>query len=179
MPKCPSPCFYELVLLENRGKYKCARCGKLWKQKDIDLAEFIRQNKREREEDREQLKRKAKQAYQAKKAIPKVIEDIKNPKPLKTKEEYYEENRDKIIQQKKEYRKGLSEQAKKEQNEKRKARRYMNIEYTRIQCRINYWKQQQKALALKTFSDGFYTPYSVGLQDSLPTFQHSYLLGDQ
>ena len=101
---------------------------------------------------------------------------MNNPQPPKTKEQYYEEKKDKIIQQKREYRKNLSGQQKKEQNEKRKARRYANIEATRLITRINYWRQQQKSLTLQYYENKLYTPYSVGLHDSLPTFQLSYLL---
>jgi hypothetical protein len=36
-------------------KYKCAQCGKLWKQKDIDLKEFQEWNKREREKSWQEL----------------------------------------------------------------------------------------------------------------------------
>ena len=38
-----------LKLYEERRKYKCAQCGKLWKQKDIDLKGFQEWNKVERE----------------------------------------------------------------------------------------------------------------------------------
>ncbi len=175
MSKCPN-CFYELVLLEKRRKYKCAKCGRLWKQKEIETKEFKELNKRERKESRKQLKKEANQDFQAKKIIPKIIEQLKNPKAKKTKEEYYGQNRDMIIQQKREYRKQLSEQEKKEQNEKRKARRYANIEVTRLNSRINYWRQQQKALALQYYENEVYTPYTISLQDSLPTYALPYQL---
>ncbi len=177
MSKCPNPdCSYELVLLEKRQRYKCARCGKLFSQKKIELKEFIENNKKERERSRKQHKKETHQNFRAKGIIPKLIEELNNPQPPKTKEQYYEENKDKIIQQKREYRKNLSGQQKKEQNEKRKARRYANIEATRLITRINYWRQQQKSLTLQYYENKLYTPYSVGLHDSLPTFQLSYLL---
>ena len=127
MPKCPN-CYYELVLLEHRQKYKCAKCGRLFPQLGIDSKEFREQNKREREQSRKQWLREVRNNYNAKKAIPKIIEEIKNPKPKKTKEKYYNKKRDTIINQKKSYRLSLSDQQKKEQNGKRKLRRYKNIE---------------------------------------------------
>jgi transcription initiation factor TFIIIB Brf1 subunit/transcription initiation factor TFIIB len=47
MPKCPN-CEYMLVLLEKRMKYKCAKCGRLFRQKEIDIKEFAEWNKNER-----------------------------------------------------------------------------------------------------------------------------------
>ncbi len=169
MSKCPN-CYYELVLLEHRSKYKCAKCGKLWNQKKIDIKEFKEWNKRERQESRKLWKKEAERNYQAEKIIPKIIEDLKNPKPQKTKEQYYEENRDKIIQQKRDYRSVLSGQAKKEQNQKRKERRYKNIDATRIQGRINYWRQQQKLLALLTLENELFNAYRPQSRSLLPTY---------
>ena len=51
MPKCAN-CFYELVLLEHRQKYKCAKCGRLFPQKEIDTNEFVEWNKQRRAEER-------------------------------------------------------------------------------------------------------------------------------
>ena len=45
MPRCPN-CSYMLVLLEKRRKYKCAKCSKLFFQKEIDNRHFREQNKR-------------------------------------------------------------------------------------------------------------------------------------
>ena len=48
MPRCPN-CFYELVLLEHKRKYKCAKCGRLFPQKEIDDKEFREWNKKEKD----------------------------------------------------------------------------------------------------------------------------------
>ena len=48
MPRCLK-CNYKLVLLEDRRKYKCAKCGKLFPQKEIDDKEFRELNKGEKE----------------------------------------------------------------------------------------------------------------------------------
>ena len=89
MTKCPN-CNYTLVLLEYRQKYKCAKCGRLFFQKEIDAKEFREQNEKEREKDRKQMKKEQIYDYRARKVIPKIIEEIKNPKSTKTKEEYYD-----------------------------------------------------------------------------------------
>jgi len=43
MAKCLN-CNYTLVLLEHRRKYKCAKCGKLFPQSEIDNKEFVEWN---------------------------------------------------------------------------------------------------------------------------------------
>ena len=47
MSKCPN-CFYELVLLEHRRKYKCAKCSRLFPQVEIESKEFREWNKKKR-----------------------------------------------------------------------------------------------------------------------------------
>ena len=169
MSKCPN-CFYELVLLGRRRKYKCAKCGKLFSQKEIDLKEFKEQNNKEREESRRQWQIEMSQDHHARKVIPKIIGDINNPRSKKSKEQYYKENRDSIIQKKKEYRLNLSDQQKKEQNEKRRARRYRNIHATRLQSRINHWKQQQKTLAVQFVENELIKAYRPQSDNFLASF---------
>lgn len=48
--RCPN-CSYKLVLLKFRSKYKCALCGKLYIQKEIESKEFQQWNKQQRESD--------------------------------------------------------------------------------------------------------------------------------
>ncbi|MBM3247377.1 hypothetical protein FJZ17_02455 [Candidatus Pacearchaeota archaeon] len=55
MPKCPK-CNYTLVLLEKRMKYKCAKCGRLFRQKEIDTKEFAEWNKKERRKEETEAK---------------------------------------------------------------------------------------------------------------------------
>jgi len=68
MPRCPN-CFYELVLLEKRRKYKCAKCGKLFPQKEIDDKEFRERNKKRREQAKKEARReyhRSRRGYQRK-----------------------------------------------------------------------------------------------------------------
>jgi hypothetical protein len=99
----------------------------------------------------------------------KAKRQLNKEKISEEKAKYYDLHRDTIIGQKRAYRLGLSEQKKKEQNEKRKARRHRNIDDTRLTCRINYWKMQQRALALKTFSDDGFKAYNGDSDNVLPT----------
>tara|TARA_Y100000034_G_scaffold136916_1_gene217088 strand:+ start:15217 stop:15411 length:195 start_codon:yes stop_codon:yes gene_type:complete len=55
MAHCPN-CNYTLALLEHRRKYKCAKCGKLFSQIDIDNKEFVEWNKERRAEEKKKIK---------------------------------------------------------------------------------------------------------------------------
>jgi len=59
MPRCPN-CSYILVLLEKRGKYKCAKCGKLFLRKEVESKDFREYNKRQKETDKEEFNRQLK-----------------------------------------------------------------------------------------------------------------------
>jgi DNA-directed RNA polymerase subunit RPC12/RpoP len=159
--RCPE-CNYALVLLERRHKYKCAKCGRLFSKQEIGLKEFREYNQVERKKARKQYKIESSQNQLARKTIPKIIEELKNPKPQKPQAE-----------QKREYRKNLSEQAKKEENEKRKARRMKNLESTRLNGRIEYWKQKQKALALLYCDFYGFKASRFQKRESLPTISLS------
>ena len=173
MPTCPK-CFYQLVLLEHRSKYKCAKCGKLFSQIEIDRKEFVERNKRERKKDREAFyekpqKQKKLSEYEKKQRM-KLTFKKWYYKNLEKVRDYYQKNRERIIQQKKEYRKRLSGQRKKLDNKKRKARRYVNIDYTRANSRIEYWRRKQKELALKKLEFAMERAFTIQIQKFLPTY---------
>ncbi|MFH1802822.1 MAG: hypothetical protein ABH864_05245 [archaeon] len=73
---------------------------------------------------------------------------------------YYKDNLDMFVEKSRQWRKGLSGQQKKEQNEKCQTRRKSNIEHTRFENRINYWKQKQKALALESYKNAIQNVYN-------------------
>jgi len=83
-------------------------------------------------------------------------------------------NRDKIIQQKREYRKGLSGQRKKIDNERRNALRHQNIEGIRLNSRIWHLRQRQKYLAVQRIESEYYRALESKIKEVLP----SYLLSD-
>ncbi|MBU1201996.1 MAG: hypothetical protein KJ583_04905 [Nanoarchaeota archaeon] len=67
VPRCPK-CDYALTLLEKRDKYKCALCDGIYTTREIDLIQFHKWNKREKEKDR-----------QARGIKPKIVtEEVKN-----------------------------------------------------------------------------------------------------
>jgi len=159
--------------LEKRRKYKCAKCGKLFSQKEIENEEFREWNKVRRKEDRkENEKQRYREIYQRKKRL-----RLQNKKEDgENKISYYKRNQEKIIQQKREYRKGLSGQRKKEENEKRNARRHSDVEGTRLNSRINYWRQQQRNLALLQLENDYEKAYDAQLSFILPTYVLPHLL---
>src|SRR3989344_2054281 len=118
MPRCPN-CSYKLVFLEKRLRYKCAKCSRVFLQKFIENKDFQRYNKHRRELDKHNLNLEIKQRKR-----PKLTSEERK---LRTKEsakkwrqdnlekcrEYsrknYEENKDKILAQKKIYRQRTKE----------------------------------------------------------------------
>jgi DNA-directed RNA polymerase subunit RPC12/RpoP len=79
MPKCPN-CFYTLVLLEHRRKYKCAKCSSLFQQREIEDKEFREWNKKRR--------------LEAKLELEKELEEISKQKNITlTQEEVWEKER--------------------------------------------------------------------------------------
>lgn len=181
--KCPD-CGYPLNLREKQNRYKCSKCGKVhfpWRAKAIN---FVRENKRRREEEWQAAHKGGTRGKRVSReeARKRNLESHKRwyqknkDKILAKKKKYYELHRDTIVNQKREYRLKQSEQDKKIENEKRKARRYKNIDDTRFQGRLNYWKQQQKALAVEMYENGLLEAYRPQITTFLPTMQYSELL---
>ena len=54
VPRCPK-CDYALTLLKKRDKYKCALCDKLYEVRAIDLIQFRKWNKAQREKDKQEV----------------------------------------------------------------------------------------------------------------------------
>lgn len=95
MPKCPN-CSYLLVLLEHRRKYKCAKCGRLFPQQEVDSNEFRELNKRERKKDKKEAMKEYKREWM-----------IKNRERMRIYfKEYYKKNKQRILAQMKEDREG-------------------------------------------------------------------------
>lgn len=91
--RCPN-CSYKLVFLENRLKYKCAKCSKLFPQKLIENIEFRRWNEFQRGLDKENLK-------PIKEVRFKLSEEEKRQKRIN----YYHKNKVKLLAIGLEYRK--------------------------------------------------------------------------
>ena len=163
----------------NKMKYKCSLCGKLFSQLKIDNENFVKWNKKRREKEKKEVDKEFSRARN-KEYYTKNKEEFKKhnkeyyqkhkQKVVVEKGNYYEQHRDTIVQQKRDYRAALSGQQKKEENEKRKARRYKNIDATRTEGRINHWKQQQKALAIEIYENRLLEGYKGILSNFLPTW---------
>jgi transcription initiation factor TFIIIB Brf1 subunit/transcription initiation factor TFIIB len=178
MPRCPN-CSYILVLLERRGKYKCAKCGKLYPQKQIDDKEFRGYNKRQREKDKEdyeqqlrlRLKYKPHRHKVSSKEKQKKLTDFKavhyalhkgyyrkinaqqyqkfKEKILAKAQERYEKNREAILKRNKMWQSNNKERSR----ETHKKYRQANRDKIGLINRIAYWRQRQKKLAIEYFKD--------------------------
>ena len=94
---CPN-CNYLLVLLEHRRKYKCPKCSKLFKQREIEDGEFREWNKKRREKVEKEVSKGYKKRY--KKRYGQENREKLNAYMRK----YYRENRKKILAYNKERR---------------------------------------------------------------------------
>ena len=93
MPRCLK-CGYLLVLLPKRNKYKCAKCGKLYLQKDVENKEFREWNKERREIDKETIKVSQKKKFNESGKQTKLIDFEKKANLSKG---YYWKHRDDIL----------------------------------------------------------------------------------
>lgn len=166
-------CSYNLVFLSHRQKYKCAKCSRLFKQKDLENREFRRWNERQRILDRENFK------LQRKLRTTLNPEERKQRARLATKkwgvdhrelcrthsQEYYEKHRDLILVKRKLYR----QQTKDQERVWRKAYRQRQINRTQQLARIHWWRYKQKSLALHYLENNTYEAYTPILQDQPPT----------
>lgn len=184
MAKCPN-CNYTLALLEHRRKYKCAKCGKLFSQKDIDTKEFVEYNKQRRAEEKKKIRDEIRKAYEEKhkeklKKNRKDWEKTNKEKRRAYLRKYYATHREEICDKRRKQhsenkdminqrRRSKSGKEKIIENKKRNARRHANIEATRLNSRIWYWRQQQKALALTFVEFGHFKPSGGNLRSEFPT----------
>jgi len=81
-------CNYLLVLLEKRGKFKCAKCGKLFPQKEVEDESFRRWNQKMKEKNENDLKLASRK--------PKLTEEEKKLRDMEYRKKYYEQNKEKI-----------------------------------------------------------------------------------
>ena len=137
MPRCPK-CQYVLVLLEKRRRYRCAKCGSLCLHKLIDDKEFGKWNKWQRKQDKETIN--------PKKRI-KLSEEEKKQRLREYQNSYRERNMEKIraydrIYNKKRWHSGIKKAYSKKLY-------HRDLEKSRLQNRIIYYRLRQKELALK------------------------------
>jgi len=154
MPRCPN-CNYLLVLIESRRKYKCAKCGKLFIQKEIDNKEFVEWNKERRKEYKEKIKQESK-----KEKKPKLTEKEKTERNRNSQREWRKDNREHYNEQKREYwasnREYLLKKRKENYQKKRAEILRQQALYRRdnpVLLRIKELRNQQKLLAMRIFKN--------------------------
>lgn len=168
MSRCLN-CNYELVFLEKRHKFKCAKCSSLFTEEEIKLKEFRKYNKSQR----------IKEKTEAKKEKNKELNTRFKETNQNYTKEYYQKNKEKIAQKSRKYyqehKEEISRKRKEKakdgnQNELRKNRRVKNIESTRINGRIEHWKRKQKIMAESRFEEFVHErTCTTNIQRILPT----------
>ena len=204
-PQCPD-CNYSLVLLTNRGKYKCSLCSKLFPQMEIEHKDFREWNKRQKEVDFEDYKKeRQKEIIQSKMIKSGLKELFLGPVKFRIKEHrkgYYLKNRKQIrLGQKEAYLKNRESILEREANyyEQHKAEiklklnlrnikmreiinqrkselRKENADWFKSKERLKNYRRKQKLLALQYLENDEYKPYINDLVDSVSTISLSYLL---
>ena len=195
MPRCPN-CSYLLVLLEQRMKYKCAKCSRLWKQKFIEDKEFREWNRKQRNIDRESLqqrKPRLSEAEKKKRAMASARKwRLENPEKarqigrLSSKRRYWRHHEQELERRKlwrersKEKDKAYYMQWPSMSKEKRKLYlekyRKLNAEPEKLKHRLGYWRNKQKSLALQMLRNEPYSLSEQDLREVLPTYLLAHLL---
>lgn len=134
MIRCPN-CNYPLVLLSHRQKYKCAKCSKIYPQKQIEVEEFRKNNERQRQIDKENYNQSKTQEKIQQKQLSRNFRFLFNPP--KTRKEIYRENRKVLLYNK-------------------KIKRLNNLETHKRNDRIIWWRCQQKTLAVEMLNNHFF-----------------------
>ena len=173
-------CSYFLVLLPRRNKYKCSKCSSLFPQKEIDNKEFREWNGRQRLQDIENIKpeRKPRVKLSEEERKLRAKEFAKNwrennkERCSELSEIHYEKNKDKILARKKIYRQEIKDK----DRIRRKDYRYQQIDRTRQLARIHWWRQKQKALALRELKNMEEKAYNSNIFISPPTSVPYHLL---
>lgn len=162
MPRCPN-CSYELSLLQQRSRYKCAKCSCLFSQIKIDNKEFREWNKRQRQADIENImpKKRPRLSEEERKAKPLPKKRIKLTKEdhLAREKERYRKNREKEIERCRIYRENNKEKRRlynqlwREKNEERynqwlQSYLEQNRENDKLKKRLGYWRTKQSNLAI-------------------------------
>lgn len=172
MPRCPN-CNYELVLLSHRRKYKCAKCGRLFPQKEIEIKEFQEYNKRQRQEEKDRIEQELRQNKEQK---PKISKEERLTRSREAQKKFREENREEYNAKKKEYWASNHKHLlikRRENYQKKKAKiltqQALYHQNHKIEVRIKYLRDAQKELALKIFENRLNNAYNLQLQQLLPT----------
>lgn len=151
MARCPN-CSYVLVSLGDSQRCKCAKCGRLFSRKASEDREFRTWNEKQRELDAETLAFEIK--WKQEEMLKKRVERQKRLLEMQNRPKLTEEEKaQKIIQ----YNKMRYLKRKEQKALQRKLRRQHEQKQVKLQGRIEYWRKQQKNLALQTLENRQYT----------------------
>ena len=159
-------CGFSLVLLSNRRKYKCAKCSRLFNQKEIDNKEFQNWNKNQRELDNHNLNLKITQKRQ------ELSPDERKLRARESAKKWRLKNKDKIQEYKQNYRKRNKEKYNLEMQKYRNKHK----EQTKFDNSLANLRRKQKMITLQFFENSKYNSLTTKSQKVLPTFLHSELL---
>jgi len=145
-----------LVLLSHRQKYKCAKCSRLYYQKPIEDREFREWNEKQRNINKNELKRKRNRDWNKDNKDYRKEYYRKNKEKIKQKaNEHYYNKKDHILAHKRIYR----QHSKDKYNEWRREYRNIKKERIRLLTRISFWRDKQKKLALRMLENKLYNGY--------------------
>ena len=192
MPRCPN-CSYKLVLLSNRPKYKCALCSKLYTIKEIELKDFLEFNKNQRVSDIELHEKETLKRNIELKSIKQQLRQLFSLKLDKKQyaKEYYQNNKEVIKTKSRQWRlnnldydrqRKLDYYYKNQGKIIQKSKSNINLDVKRLNqtnwrndnrikirsnWRIQYYKTQQKLLALQYLENEAYRPQILKFFDSV------------
>lgn len=158
MPRCPN-CFYSLVLLEHRRKYKCPKCSGLFPQKLIEDKEFVTWNKKRRQEEKEKVEKEIQELIKLSNKKLTIKETYEREKIIQKK--WCEKNREHYNEYKRKYwakhRERLLEK-RRENYAKRKAeilvQQKVYRQNNKEKSRLKHLRNSQKKLAERKFEFG-------------------------
>lgn len=178
--KCPK-CYYQLVLRENSRKYKCPVCKKRFPQKELELNEFLENNKKEKEKDKGELQKEIETRIQKLMieisitlAFNSIIRECNKKQSAlfnrvldrdlynKKKYEYWAKNKI-YFQEKRKENYNL-------QKSKILGQQKVYRQNNKLLRQINHLRTRQKELTLKYLENGTFKPLTFEFEDTLPTF---------
>mgnify|MGYP001560531309 CR=1 FL=1 len=175
-------------MLSHRGKYKCAKCGKLFLQKEINDKTFRQWNVKQRELDMHNVELENKQRkdnlaerrtflgfrglFKEKKQRVKLSQEERKQRKLETDRIWRENNRERV---------SLNSKLWLDKNKDKKLAylklwRKNNQEKARLKQRISYWRLKQAKLAQQQLEINSQNPYIDDLDNSFSTFGLTNLL---
>lgn len=186
--QCPN-CSYKLVLLSNRGKYKCALCSKLYPQKEINNKEFRAWNKEQRKQDLKDIRLNEQKRLNELKQIKKDLKLLFTPRQSSKEysKKWREKNREVYNTIKRIYWNKKTKQINTKRREKYSNKREQVLNYQKLwkldnkyahnlKRRLAELRESQKQLTLQLCKNEEYKLYTACFKEVLPSFVLAELL---